>query len=78
MLKTDDLVPLEKTETRRFMLSHFIVTGNRKEQKSWQSTRVAVVCGSIERAIELAKEIHPGMRVLSVAHQGTIDRVDPS
>jgi hypothetical protein len=79
-----DLFPLEKTETRRFGMRHIIVTGNvpketRVKGQIYQNpTRFAVVCTDVERAIELAKQAYPDMKVISAADQGAIDKVDNS
>ena len=71
-----DLDPLEKTEVRKFMPRHYVVTGNIPSDKRSQHRRFAVVCADVKRAIELAEAANPGIVVSAVASQGPIDKVD--
>lgn len=71
-----ELMSLDKTETLKYSMRHYIVTGNTMVQSRLKHFRFAVVCTGIERAIELAKKHTPDVVITSVTDQGAIDKVD--
>ena len=75
----EELTPLEITERRRFMLRHFILTGNLDRTsigKGRLTFRYSVVCRDVKRAIELTEQGNPGCNIFSVADQGVVDKVE--
>lgn len=70
------LAAYDKTETLKYSMRHYVVTGNTIVQTRAKHFRLAIVCRGIERAIELAKKHTPDVVILSVVDQGAIDKVD--
>jgi hypothetical protein len=75
MFDHSDLTPLDKTEKRRYLMRHFIVTGN-KAEKLFKTFRHSVVCKDLNRAVAMTEAQYPGCVILNIADQGTIDKVD--